>query len=112
MREDIIGSGRVRHVDLDFSESWIRRAGYRCSPRKGSAALRVGTAALAHRGRRLLELRRGEPVLRHPKGERARLQRGGAVGALSDAAKTSGQRHGQDRQRDQDLDQRKTVAAF
>ena len=111
MRENIIRGGRVRHVDLDFSESWIRRAGYRCSPRKGSAALRVRTAALADRRRRLLELRRGEPVLRYPKGERARLQRGGGVGALSDAAKTSGQRHGQDRQRDQDLDQGESLTA-
>ena len=111
MRENIIRGGRVRYVDLDFSERWIGCAGYRCAPRKGSAALRIGTAALAHRGRRLLELRGGEPVLRYPKGERARLQRRGAVGALSDAAKASRQRHGQDRQRDQDLDQRESLTA-
>jgi hypothetical protein len=73
--------------------------------------LRIGTAALAYRGRGLLELRRGEPVLRHPERERARLQRGGTVGALSDAAETSGQRYGQDRQRDQDLDQREPTAS-
>ena len=112
MREDIIRRGRIGNVDLDFSERGIRRPGYRFAPRKCSAALRVGAAALADRGRRLLELRRGEPVLRHPKRERARLQRRGAVGALRNASKTGRQRHGQDRQRDQDLDQRKTVAAF
>ena len=66
---------------------------------------------LADRRRGLLELRRGESVLRHPKRERARLQRRGAVGTLRDAAKTGGQRHGQDRQCDQDLDQRESGLA-
>ena len=111
MREDIIRSGRIRDVDLDFSERGIGRPGYGFAPRECSAALRVSTVALADRGRRLLELRRGEPVLRHPKRERARLQRRGAVGALRHASKTGRQRHGQDRQRDQDLDQRESLAA-
>ena len=35
----------------------------------------------------------------------------GAVGALRHASKTGCQRHGQDRQRDQDLDQRESLAA-
>ena len=111
MREDIIRSGRIRNVDLDFSERWIGCPGYRFAPRKCSAALRVGTAAFAHRRRRLLELRRGEPILRHPKRERARFQCRGAVGALRHASKTGRQRHGQDRQRDQDLDQRESPAS-
>ncbi len=52
----------------------------------------------------------GEPILRDPERERARFQRSGAVRALRDAAKSGGQRDGDDGQRDEHLDQREAGA--
>ena len=50
----------------------------------------------------------GQAILRDPQRQRARLQHGRAFSALCNAAKARSQRDGDDRQRDQHLDQRET----
>ena len=71
---------------------------------KRRAGLHVFAVARAQRGPRRFELRGGEAVLRDPQRERALFQQRRAVGRLRDRAHPRGERHREDRQRDEDLD--------
>src|SRR5258706_1308848 len=106
----VLGPAGIGDGDLDATKCRIRRAGHRLVPCEKCARLGLVAVALSDRRAGCLELRGGQPVLRDPQRERAALEGSRTLRALCDAAEAGGQRHGDDRQRDQDLDERETAA--